>query len=315
MSEGPARARRCLLAPDAAGGAHGPPPAPTPSGASEPAAETPLTEGERWSREQLGVLLGSRFSPPAIGRFLLASQRRAGDVRRARPELARQSRRWIATGAGAWLGLAAAGTEPFRRRVRSGLLWWGAVWIMLDWHLGMLESEDGAPRALGPADALTLGRAWLVPAIADSGRPAYVILAAASDGLDGFAARATVPTRAGRDLEGLVDAVAFAAALRAGLRSGALAQPVVALELLRLGAGFAYAVGVYFGRAAPPDRMLTGAARLTTPIRVAGLAAAGSGRGRVGGALVGAGSVGSLAALARALRGRNHHGASRGVLR
>ena len=41
------------------------------------AADRPLTEGELWAREQLTALLAARFSPPAAGRFLLASQRRA----------------------------------------------------------------------------------------------------------------------------------------------------------------------------------------------------------------------------------------------
>jgi hypothetical protein len=37
---------------------------------------------------------------------------------------------------------------------------------MLDWHLGMAEGGDGRPRArLSPADAVTLARFWLVPAV------------------------------------------------------------------------------------------------------------------------------------------------------
>ena len=35
--------------------------------------------------------------------------------------------------------------------------------LMVDWHLGMVETEAGQPRPLGPADAATLTRAWLVP--------------------------------------------------------------------------------------------------------------------------------------------------------
>jgi hypothetical protein len=39
---------------------------------------------------------------------------------------------------------------------------------MLDWHLGMFETDDGRPRRLGPADALTLSRVSLVPTVAGS---------------------------------------------------------------------------------------------------------------------------------------------------
>src|SRR5919202_467980 len=122
-----------------------------------------LTEGERWSREQLAALLEGRFSPASIGRFLLASQLRANAVRSDRPDLARQAWTWMAAGGGAWLILAGAGAQPFRRRWRGGLAWWAATAVMLDWHLGMVETPDGRPCGLGPADAVTLLRAWLVP--------------------------------------------------------------------------------------------------------------------------------------------------------
>ena len=74
------------------------------------------------------------------------------------------------------------------------------------------------------------------------------------------------------------------------------------LELVRIGAGFGYAVIVYFARTGAPDPAVTRAARLTTPVRVAGLAAAGNGRRRAGDALVGTGSVASLVAVARSVR-------------
>jgi hypothetical protein len=261
-----------------------------------------LTEGERWAREQLAALLAARFSPPAVGRFVLASQRRANDARRARPELGRQAWGWMAAGAGAWLGLAAGGAQPFRRRLRAGLGWWAACAVMLDWHLGMVETADGRPRPLGAADALTLSRAWLVPVALDAPTPLVCGIAGASDVLDGRFARAAEPTRIGRDLEGLVDACFGAAALRAGLREGRIGRAVVVAELARLGAGFGYALFLYFGRATAPDPRVTGAARVTTPVRVAGLIAAGLGRRRLAGALVGGGAVGSVAALVAALR-------------
>ena len=53
----------------------------------------------------------------------------------------------------------------------AGLAWWLAVWRMLDWHLGMAEGGDGRPRArLSTADAVTLARFWLVPALPAAAR-------------------------------------------------------------------------------------------------------------------------------------------------
>ncbi|MDX6659848.1 MAG: hypothetical protein QOJ55_670 [Solirubrobacteraceae bacterium] len=278
------------------------PPAMSEADTGPATAARTLTEGERWAREQLAALLAARFSPPAVGRFLLSSQRRANQVRRTRPELGRQAWGWMAAGAGAWLGLAAGGAQPFRRRLRAGLGWWAACAVMLDWHLGMVETADGRPRPLGAADALTLARAWLVPVALDAPTPLVCGIAGASDVLDGRFARAAEPTRIGRDLEGLVDACFGATALRAGLREGRIGRAVVAAELARLGAGFAYALFVYFGRATAPDPRVTGAARVTTPMRVAGLIAAGLGRRRLAGALVGGGALWSVATLVAALR-------------
>jgi len=264
-----------------------------------------LTEGERWTREQLERLLARRFSPPAVARFLWDSSVRSAQIRRQRPELARRAWGWMAAGALAWIALAAAGREPFRRRLRAGLAWWAATAVMLDWHLGMVETEDGTPRNLGPADALTLVRAWLVPIALDGPTPLVCALASATDTLDGPVARATVPTRAGRDLEGLVDACFAAAALRGARRRGWLGRHVVAGELVRIGAGFAFALGVYFGRAQPPPDDLVHAARATTTLRVGGLVMAGAGRRRAADALMLSGSALSLAMLARAMGSRD----------
>jgi hypothetical protein len=266
-----------------------------------PAARPPArTEGERWAREQLERLLERRFRPSAVSAFLAASQRRANEVRARRPGLARQARRWIAAGAAAWLAMAAAGVEPFRARLRAGLCWWAATAAMLDWHLGMVETEDGRPRPLGPADALTLSRAWMAPAVLDDPRPALVALAGTSDVLDGIVARAGEPTRIGRDLEGLVDACFAAAALGGARRRGLIGGWAAAGEQARLAAGVAYAFAVWFGTAAAPDPALIRAARLTTPVRFAGLLAAGAGRRRAAGLLVAGGSLSSVAVLVRA---------------
>jgi phosphatidylglycerophosphate synthase len=256
-----------------------------------------LTEGEQWTRRQLELLLSRRFSPPAVARFLAESQRRANDVRRRRPELARQEVRWALVGAASCLAL------PARRRM---LAWWALTCLMLDWHLGMLETDDGRTRPLGPADALTLARVWLSPAVLEQPSPALCAAGFATDVLDGVAARSFgEPTRAGRDLEGLADAC-FAAALLAGLRRrDAIGRAASAAELMRLGAGFSYSLAVYFGRAQPPDRELTRAARPTTVVRAGGLVAAAAGRRGLGTALVAAGCAASVALVGRAVsRGR-----------
>jgi len=263
-----------------------------------------LTEGETWTRGQLEDLLNARFSLAGVGRFLVASQRRANEVRRRRPDAARREAAWAATGGAAWLVLACARVEPFRRRLRAGIGGWTVTILMLDWHLGMLETEDGVERNLGPADAATLLRAWLVPAVADQPMPALCAAGFATDVLDGSLARATQPTRLGRHLEGLVDAAFSAAALRGAWRNGWLGRPAIAAEALRLGIGLAYAVDVYFGRAEAPDYSVLRAGRATAPVRAAGLVVAGTGRRRLADQLVVAGSSASVLAVAAAFRSR-----------
>lgn len=261
-----------------------------------------MTEGERWTQERLEDLRRARFTPAAIAHFLLAAQRRADEQRLARPALARQARSWIAVGGLAWVALAAAGRGPFRRRLRAGLAWWGLTGLMLDWHLGMVETEDGHPRPLGAADACTLLRAWLVPIVADRPGPLVCGLALGTDALDGPLARAGRSTRFGRDLEGVVDAAFATAALRGAVRHGWLGRSAAAVEAGRLVAGTLYAAGSYFGAARAPNRHLARAARATTPVRAAGLLAAGLGRRRAANTLVWVGAVASAIAVACAQR-------------
>ncbi len=264
-----------------------------------------LTAGELWARSALQHLRAARFTPRSICAFLGESQRRTGETRAARPELARRARWWTAAGAGAWIMFAASRPAGRVRLLTRGLIWWTTVAIMLDWHLGMFETEDGRPRNLGPADALTLARAWLVPAIADGLQPAVVLAAATTDVLDGIAARTTEPTRAGRDLEGLVDSVVFSAALLGARRRDELPRAAVALEGTRLTAGVAYGVLSYFRQSDAPDPVVLRAARATTPLRVGALLAAGQGRRRAASALLGTASMLSLAALVAAVRERS----------
>ena len=273
---------------------------------ARPAASVgrPLTHGELWARDQLALLLGARFAPRAVARFLAASQRRANEQRRARPRTARRIRRWVGAGAGAWAALALADREPFRRRAGAFAAWWALTGLMLDWHIGMVETEDGRERNLGAADACTLVRVWLVPAAADAPAPWMCALAFATDGLDGRLARASQPTRIGRDLEGLADWAFAAAALRGAVRRGWLGRGAGAGELVRLTAGLGYALVVWFGSARAPDPRVLHAARITTPVRAAGLVAAGLGHRRLAGALVAGGAGWSVAVIGRALLAR-----------
>lgn len=250
------------------------------------------------------LLRDGGFSPRAIVRFLAASGQRGREQRAARPATARRMRAWIAVGAAAWAALALARHEPFAGRTRSFAIWWALTWLMLDWHIGMLETEEGVPRNLGPADACTLVRVWLVPAAAGEPRPWICALALASDGLDGALARRHGPTRIGRDLEGLADAAFAVAALRGAVRRGWLGSPAAGAELARMAVGIAYSTAVWLGRARAPEPRVLHAARATTPIRVGGLVAAGLGRRGLGDKLVFGGALCSALATAAAVRPR-----------
>ena len=261
-----------------------------------------LTEGERWAREQLQLLRARRFTPAAVAVFLSESWCRSAAKRRERSALARRARHWTVAGTVAWLALAAVGVEPFRRRLRDGLTWWAATALMLEWHLGMIETEDGRPRNLNAADALTLARAWLVPVALHCPTPLVCAAAAVTDTLDGPLARRAEPTRAGRDFERLVDACFAAAGLRGALRRGWLPPVVVAAELLRLGTGLGYATAVYFSRARAPRPQVLRAARAATAVRATGLTLAGTSHRRTAAAFVAIGSGVSVALAAASLR-------------
>jgi len=271
-------------------------------------AHEPATAGERWARSELERLRARRFSPAAVVAFLDASCRRSAEVRTTRPRLARQARRWELFGALTWALLAAGRREPFCRRLRSGLCWWAACALMLEWHLGMMETEGGEPLALSAADALTLMRAWLVPVAADGPDPLVCATAAITDIFDGVWARRRGSTRAGRDLEGLVDACFGLAALRGARRRGMLGALPARAEGLRLLTGIALATLIYFGRARAPDPALARAARATTALRAGGLIVAGTGRRQIADVAVTSGSALSIAlaviAVGRARRAR-----------
>jgi phosphatidylglycerophosphate synthase len=208
----------------------------------------------------------------------------------------------MGVGAGAWLVPAAAGVQPFRRRLGGGLACWGVTSLMLDWHLGMFETADGRPCQLGAADALTLARAWLVPVVADSPTLLVCAVAGVTDVLDGQLARRAGPTRAGRDLEGLVDACFSMAALSGLRRAGRLGRGPALAEGARLAVGLGYATLAYLVRGHAPDPRFVHAARASTAARFGGLMAAAAGRRNVGDAALVCGSTWSIVLTARTAR-------------
>jgi hypothetical protein len=125
-------------------------------------------------------------------------------------------------------------------------------------------------------------------------------LALATDALDGRLARAGSPTRLGRDLEGLADATFAIAALRGARRRGWLGRGAAGSELARIVIGLGYTVVVWVGSTHAPDEQMLRAARVTTPLRAAGLVAAGCRRRRLAGALVAGGALWSAGATVAA---------------
>jgi phosphatidylglycerophosphate synthase len=253
------------------------------------------TEGELWSREQLQALRERRFSPPALAAFLLASQRQANKARSEHPELTRQARQWTGLGTAWWLALAIGGSGDVRSRVRPGMLWWAACALMLDWHLGMVETLDGRPCLLGPADALTFTRTWVVPLAWERPTPLTCAVAGLSDAVDGPLARRRGPTRAGRDFDWIADACFAGAALRGAARHRLLERWALRAEATWLSLGVTRALRAYFLGLDQPDRSLSRSARVFAPLRMGGLLAGAAGRRREGSCLLGAGALASLA--------------------
>jgi phosphatidylglycerophosphate synthase len=257
-----------------------------------------MTGGEQWAAAELDRLRAAGFRPNAWWRFLDESFGKAAEARLARPALARQARLWSAS------GLCAGIVACRSRRVRSPrcsrfALWWIVTAAMLHWHLGMLEGPAGEPRdRLSPADALTLLRVWSVPFIAtqQTGPPfaAMIAAAGASDALDGILARRAGPTRLGRDLDTVADAMTTVAAACAARRAGWLPAGAALLVTARSAAPIAVVAATYFGTGQRPGADAVGTTRPLAPLLLAGLAASPI-QPRAGAALTGAASLASLA--------------------
>jgi phosphatidylglycerophosphate synthase len=258
----------------------------------------PLTSGERWTARELEALRGRRYAPRAWLAFVSHSLERARETARARPALARQSRRWGLYGAAGWLASCKTakltGRTGIELRPLPGLAWWLAVWQMLHWHLGEAEGGNGVPRdRLGRANAVTLTRFWLVPILYGTRRTSVglaVVIAAGglTDALDGHLARRDGRTRLGRDLDTFADLVFVCTATFAAYR-GERVSPLAASALaVRYSLGLAIATTAVFKHARRPAIRArpSGAA-----LRFGGLALATAGARRAGSALLLAGSL------------------------
>ncbi len=220
----------------------------------------PLTEGERWTADELAKLRRRGYRPRAWSGFIAAAFRRSQESRRERPQMARQAEIWGIGGAAAWI--VACGATRHSRDLDlpalRGLTWWASVWQMLDWHLGMAEGGEGRPREnLSPADAITLARFWLVPmtfgaANSKRGLPAVILAGGISDWLDGAVARRAGRTRLGRDLDTTADLIFLTSAAVAARSAGRLPSPAFAALGARHGLGLALSLGAVFGRARRP---------------------------------------------------------------
>jgi len=94
--------------------------------------------------------------------------------------------------------------------------------------------------------------------------------------------------------------------VRRAHRTGRLSPAVIARKLGRITAGFGYAVAVFFARTQAPSRSVLRAGRLTTPLRLTGLVAAGRGWRRSADTLLATGSLISILLLAYALCASHH---------
>ena len=255
-----------------------------------------LTEGEQRTVEALALLRCAGYRPSAWVRFVDGSLERSRAARWDRPLLARQGRRWGAYGAAAWVVAwrCTRRRRDFQLRLGPCLVWWGAVWQMLDWHLGMVEGGDGTPRdGLSPADVVTLCRFWLVPALPSlarsaSGLPVAVAAGGVTDWLDGALARRRGPTRLGRDLDTTADLAFLTTAVVSARAAGKLTRLGFLALAARHAIGLGWALASVFGRARRP---VIRARRWGAVLRLSGLALSAGGRGRTGTVVLVAGSL------------------------
>jgi phosphatidylglycerophosphate synthase len=227
-------------------------------------------------------------------------------ARATRVERAREHRQTLLTGAaGLAVWAAVAGIHPWL--ALAGTAWWLLAIAMVDWHLGMLEDESGQPlRRLGLPNLLSLARAAIVPVFlvaAPALLAAILILAGASDAIDGRLARARgEETRLGLWLDGGADALMLSAAAVGAARHDLLPWWAAALvlgwhSLQALAVALAYLL-----RARSPRRAASAWARVPGLVLFVGLALA-TLKLPLAGPLISVGALGALTlTVARARR-------------
>ena len=214
-----------------------------------------MTEGEAWAQELLGELRTGRYRPRAWLRFLARSFDRARATRQQRRHEHRQALLAGAVALAVWAAVAAV--RPWL--ALAGAFWWLLVIAMLDWHLGMLEDEQGRPlHRLGLPNLLVLARAAVVPALPVAS-PAFLaallIAAGLTDGIDGpLARRRGEETRLGRWLDGGVDTLVLSAAAVGAARYGLVPSWAATLVLGRQALPWLAVSLAYFIHASPPSR-------------------------------------------------------------
>jgi phosphatidylglycerophosphate synthase len=181
----------------------------------------------------------------------------------------------------------------------AGIAWWLVVTLMLEWHVGMLETPDGRQLdRLGAANVLSLARAWLVPLLPllHGWMLGLALLAAvASDVLDGRLARARGQiTRLGRWLDGTVDTVIVGASGVAAMTAGIAPGWVGATLICRAALPWAAVGAAYFVRRESPRIAASAPGRVLGGVSMGGLILAAFGLGA--GAYVAA--AGALAGVA-----------------
>jgi CDP-diacylglycerol--glycerol-3-phosphate 3-phosphatidyltransferase/cardiolipin synthase len=255
-----------------------------------------VTEGERWTRELLAELRAARFSPAAWRRFFARSLERSRERRAERGRAHRQALVLGAAGLAGWTAVGLAGAPALGA---AGGVWWLAVVVMLDWHLGLLERPDGTPlRGLGAANVLSLARAGLVPALfwlSPSALAAALVALAAADVADGGLARARgEASRLGLWLDPAVDTVTLLAAALVLDRAGALPGWATVAVAVRATVPWLAVAAIALARAELPraGRYLSG--RLPGLVLLTGLVLAALGRPE-GAPLAAAGALAALA--------------------
>ncbi len=217
------------------------------------------TDGERWTLAVLAALRAGRFRPRAWHTFLAASFERARDQRGIHLRAHRQVLALGAIGGITWGAVALTGHGALSV---AGTAWLIVLLLMVDWHLGMLESADGrALGRLGLANVVTIVRGASLPVlfVLDPEALAGALVGlVALDVLDGVLARGRgESTRLGAWLDGSLDTLLVMAFVVAATSLGAIPGWLAALVLTRTLLPWLVVAWLYFLTSRPPQEYAT----------------------------------------------------------